>query len=192
KILHPFVPFVSEEIWQNLKTRSSKEALIISSWPETTDFDGSIIREFEFASEVVSGIRNIRKQKNIPYKDKIEFLALITEDTSREFDPVIVKLGNLSEIAYVEGPVDGALSFRVKSNEYFIPVSGAINIEAEKLKLEEELAYSRGFLKSVEKKLSNERFVNNAPAKVVEIEQNKKKDAEAKIKAILLSLKALG
>lgn len=192
KILHPFVPFVSEELWQQITERSPEEALIIASWPAQQDHDPKVIAEFAIASEVVSGIRSIRKQKNIPFKDQIEVQAINNENTSQTFDPVIKKLGNLSALEYVNEQVQGALSFRVKSNEYFIPVTGAIDVEAEKTKLMEELNYTQGFLKSVSKKLSNERFVNNAPAKVVEIEQQKKKDAEAKIEAIEASLKSLG
>ncbi len=192
KLLHPFVPFVSEEIWQAIKERSKEEALIVASWPEMTDYKEEVISEFAIAAEVISGIRSIRKEKNIPHKDQIGLQVLNNEKTAATFDPVIVKMGNISSLEYVEQQVKGALSFRVKSNDYFIPVAGAVDLDAEKAKLEEELNYTRGFLKSVEKKLSNERFVNNAPAKVVEIEQQKKQDAEAKIEAIEASLKALG
>ncbi len=191
KILHPFVPFVSEEIWQSMKERSENEALIISSWPEIENFDASLVEEFTVASEVISGIRSIRKEKNISYKDQIELQVLNNENVAGTFDPVIEKLGNISTLGYTDAQVKGALSFRVKSNDYFIPVAGAIDVDAEKAKLEEELNYTRGFLKSVEKKLSNEKFVGGAPAKVVENEKQKKADAEAKIEAILASLEAL-
>lgn len=191
KLLHPFVPFVSEEIWQTMKRRSNKEALIISSWPKSENYDAAIIEEFAVASEVISGIRSIRKEKNISYKDQIELQVLNNEGVAKTFDPVIEKLGNISTLNYTKEQVKGALSFRVKSNDYFIPVAGAVDIEAEKAKLEEELNYTRGFLKSVEKKLSNEKFVSGAPAKVVEMEKQKKADAESKIEAILASLKAL-
>ncbi len=191
KILHPFVPFVSEEIWQTIENRKKEEALIVSSWPEAEEFDGAVVEEFSVASEVISGVRSIRTQKNISYKDQVELQVLDNEGTARTFDPVIEKLGNISSLIYVDQQVQGALSFRVKSNDYFIPIAGAVDVGAEKAKLEEELSYTRGFLKSVEKKLLNERFVNNAPAKVVETEQQKKADAEAKIQAIEASLKAL-
>ncbi|MDX1603677.1 MAG: valine--tRNA ligase [Salinimicrobium sediminis] len=191
KILHPFVPFVSEEIWQAMKSRTEKEALIIASWPKIEDFDAALIEEFSIASEVISGIRSIRKEKNISFKDQIELQVLNNENAANSFDPVIEKLGNISALSYTDQQVQGALSFRVKSNDYFIPVAGAVDVEAEKAKLEEELNYTKGFLASVEKKLSNERFVSGAPAKVVEIEQQKKADAEAKIEAIQASLKAL-
>ncbi|NJY63808.1 valine--tRNA ligase [Salinimicrobium sp. CDJ15-81-2] len=191
KILHPFVPFISEEIWQSMKSRTEKEALIIATWPKMADFDASLIEEFSIASEVISGIRSIRKEKNISFKDQIELQVMNNENAAKTFDPVIEKLGNISTLSYTDQQVQGALSFRVKSNDYFIPVAGAVDVEAEKAKLEEELNYTRGFLASVEKKLSNERFVSGAPAKVVEIEQQKKADAEAKIEAIQASLKAL-
>ncbi len=191
KILHPFMPFVTEEIWQLIAERSSEEALIISRWPEIKDFDKKIISEFEHSAEVITGIRKIRKEKNIAFKNEIDLHIMNNENTSRTFDSVISKMGNIATLDYVEETVDGALSFRVRSNEYFIPVTGAVDVEAEKKKIKEELTYTEGFLKSVEKKLSNERFVNNAPEKVVAIEKSKKADAEAKIEALKASLKNL-
>ena len=190
-ILHPFVPFVSEEIWQQLKSRTPQEALIIASWPKAEAADKAIIEDFAVASEVISGIRSIRKKNNISFKDTIELQVLKSEPGSKTFDPIIEKLGNVSAFTEVSQQVQGALSFRVKADEYFIPITGNVDVEAERAKLMEELAYNEGFLKSVEKKLSNERFVNSAPAQVVDIERNKKKDAEAKIEAIQASLKAL-
>jgi len=191
KILHPFVPFISEEIWQHLKERNKDEALIISKWPEAAAVDQNIINEFSVASEVIAGIRNIRKAKNISFKDQIALDILNNENSSTTFNAVIEKLGNVSKLQYVDKQVEGTLSFRVKSNEYFIPIEGAIDVEAEIEKLEEELKYTEGFLKSVEKKLSNERFVSNAPETVVAIEKAKQADAQAKIETIQASLKAL-
>ncbi len=191
KLLHPFMPFVSEEIWQVIAERTPEEALIVSKWPEMKEFDEKIIAEFSFASEVIAGIRKIRKEKNIAFKNTIDFRALDNEGASKLFNPVIRKMGNLSSFEYVDSQVEGALSFRVKSNEYYIPITGAIDVEAEREKLQEELGYTEGFLKSVEKKLSNERFVNNAPEKVVAIEKAKKADAEAKIEALKASLAGL-
>ena len=190
-ILHPFVPFVSEEIWQQLKERSPEEALIIASWPKAEPADKKLVEDFTVASEVISGIRTIRKKNNIAFKDPIELQVLKSEAGSKTFNPIIEKLGNVSFFTEVDQQVQGALSFRVKADEYFIPIAGSVDLEAERAKLLEELTYNEGFLKSVEKKLSNERFVNSAPAQVVEIERNKKKDAEAKIEAIQASLKAL-
>ncbi|WP_438425024.1 valine--tRNA ligase [Aquimarina macrocephali] len=191
KVLHPFVPFISEEIWQQITDRTPEEALIIASWPEPQAVDENLIAEFEIAAEVVSGIRTIRKEKNIAFKETIELSVLNSENNSASFDTVISKLGNLSALNYVDAKVEGALSFRVKSNEYFIPVSGAINVEEEIKKLTDELSYTEGFLKSVQKKLQNERFVNNAPDQVIANEKKKQADAEAKIATIKSSLKSL-
>ncbi len=191
KILHPFVPFISEEIWQQLKTRSPSEALIIARWPDLPEPDQKIIEEFSFASEVISGIRKLRKARNISFKDQISLEVLNHERSSKTFNSVIVKLGNISALNYVERQVEGAMSFRVKSNEYFIPISGTIDVVGERKKLLEELEYTQGFLESVEEKLSNTRFVNNAPEKVVAIEKAKKADAEAKIEVLKLSLSGL-
>ena len=191
KILHPFVPFISEEIWQQLGTRSKEDALIVSKWPAAVRVNSSIISEFAFASEVISGIRNIRKSKNISFKDQISLQILNNENTSTTFNEVIIKLGNVSNLEYVDQQVEGSLSYRVKSNEYFIPIEGAIDVEAEKEKIQEELKYTEGFLKSVQKKLSNERFVGNAPEAVVAIEKAKQADAEAKIQMLKASLAGL-
>jgi valyl-tRNA synthetase len=191
KILHPFVPFISEEIWQQLKTRTPEEALIVAKWPEIIEADSKITDEFSLTSEVISGIRNIRKAKNISFKDQISLDILNNENTSETFNSVINKLGNVSTLKYVDKQVEGALSFRVKSNEYFIPIEGAIDVVGERKKLMEELDYTQGFLKSVEKKLSNDRFVNNAPENVVAIEKAKKSDAEAKIEVLKTSLSGL-
>jgi valyl-tRNA synthetase len=141
--------------------------------------------------EVISGIRTIRKDKNIPFKDSIEFKVVNNDNVSNHFDSVIIKLGNISSLEYVTEKVDGALSFRVKSNEYFIPISGNINVEEEISKLTEELKYIQGFLKSVQAKLSNEKFVNGAPEKVLANEKQKEADALAKIATIEQSLASL-
>jgi len=192
KLLHPFMPFLTEEVWQHISDRSPDEALIVSKWPTINQVDESLIGDFEFAKEVISGIRTIRKEKNIPMKESLELSVLNEEKVTNNWDVVILKLTNLSDISYVSDSVDGALSFRVKSNEYFIPIGGAIDIEAEKAKIVEELNYTKGFLKSVEKKLSNERFVNNAPKKVIDIERKKQADAESKIETLEKSLASLG
>jgi len=191
KILHPFVPFISEEIWQDITKRSPEEALIVSSWPKITAPDETLIKEFEVAADVISGIRTIRKEKNISFKETIELAVVNNENTPTTFDSVVSKLGNISSLDYVKDKVDGALSFRVKSNEYFIPISGAINVEDEIKKLTEELTYTEGFLKSVQKKLQNERFVNNAPEQVISNERKKEADAEAKIATLKSSLSGL-
>jgi len=191
RILHPFIPFASEEIWQNITSRTPKEALIINAYPKQTNFNADILSQFEIASDVISGIRNIRKEKNISFKDTIELYVLNNENTTTDFDTIISKLGNIETINYVSAPPESAQSFRIKSNEYFIPLQGTINIEEELTKLKEELNYTEGFLKSVSKKLSNERFVSNAPEQVVNNEKKKMADAEAKIETLKSSIKSL-
>ena len=191
KLLHPFMPFISEEIWSLISERTSEERLIVASWPIETDIDSKILADEKFAAEVISGIRTIRKEKNIPNKDQIELFVKRNETIDQSFDSVITKLGNLSVLNYVDKKVDGALSFRVKSNEYYVPLSGSINIEEEIATLTQELEYTKGFLNSVMKKLSNERFVNNAPEQVIANERKKQSDAEAKIKTIQEQLSAI-
>lgn len=191
KLLHPFMPFLTEEIWQHIAERTPEQALIISTWPELKSFDAKLIADFDFATEVISGIRTIRKEKNIAFKDSIELKVINNENTSAYFDAVITKLGNISSLDYISEAVNGALTFRAKSNEYFVPISGSINVEEEIAKLTEELKYNQGFLKSVQTKLSNEKFVNNAPEKVLEIERKKEADALSKIATIEQSLASL-
>lgn len=191
KLLHPFMPFLTEEIWQHISNRKPEDALVVSQWPKAGNVDMGLIKEFEFTQEVIAGVRTIRKEKNIPMKEALELSLLNEEKTPARWDVVVKKLTNVSEISYVKATLEGALSFRVKSNEYFVPMSGAIDIEAEILKITEELNYTKGFLKSVLKKLSNERFVNNAPEQVVAMEKKKVADAEAKIETLEKSLASL-
>jgi len=191
KIMHPFMPFLTENIWHYIAERTPEEALIISKWPEPKPINETLITEFEFTSEVISGIRNIRKQKNIPFKDAIAFSVINNEKANTTFDDVIIKLGNLESINYVSETVDGALTFRVKSNEYFVPMAGAVNMEEEIKKLTDELFYTEGFLKSVQNKLSNERFVAGAPEQVIANERKKEADALAKIETLKTSLASL-
>ena len=191
KIVHPFMPFLTEDLWHYIKDRTPEEALIVASWPTAKPINETLISEFDFASEVISGIRTIRKEKNIAFKDAIGFSVINNEKSSTTFDAIIQKMGNLEAIEYVDEAVEGALTFRVKSNEYFVPMVGAIDVEAEIKKLTEELNYTEGFLKSVQKKLSNERFVNNAPEQVVASEKKKEADALAKIETLKASLATL-
>jgi valyl-tRNA synthetase len=191
KLLHPFMPFLTEEIWHILADRTPEEALIISTWPELKPFNADLITDFENTIEVISGIRTIRKDKNIPFKDTIELRIVNNDAVSTYFDSVVTKLGNITSLEYVSDKVDSALSFRIKSNEYFIPISGSINVEEEIAKLTEELKYTQGFLKSVEAKLANEKFVAGAPEKVLNIEKQKQADALAKIATIEHSLSSL-
>ncbi|MDO6738889.1 valine--tRNA ligase [Wenyingzhuangia sp. 2_MG-2023] len=191
KILHPFMPHLTEEVWQLIADRTPEDALIIAEYPKATSYNQEIIANFEMASEVISGIRTIRKDKNISFKETIDLSVLNNDHISKDFDAVIVKMCNIAELSYVDAAVDGSLSFRVKSNEYFVPMAGAIDVEAEIAKLNEELKYTEGFLKSVQKKLSNERFVSNAPEQVIAAERKKEADSLSKIETIKASLSSL-
>ena len=188
KVLHPFI---TEEIWHQIADRTKEEALIVSRYPSVKSINETILSEFEFASEVISGVRTIRKEKNIAHKEAVTFSVINNEKASTTFDSVIIKLGNISELNYITEALEGALTFRVKSNEYFVPISGTIDVEEEIIKLSEELKYTEGFLKSVQGKLKNERFVNNAPVKVIDIERKKEADALAKIETLKSSLASL-
>ena len=188
KLLHPFMPFLSEEVWQHMADRTPETALIVSSWPEKEPFDPALLREFEFTKEVISGIRTIRKEKGIPFREAVALYTVGEEKVDRKWDVLIRKLANTGEITYAGEAPEGALSFRVKSNEYYIPLEGAVDLEAEIRKIQEELDYTRGFLASVQRKLSNQRFVDNAPQKVVDLERKKAADAEAKIETLQKSL----
>ena len=192
KILHPFMPFITEDIWHLLKERQDGDDIIIAQQPKQQVVDNDILNQFIFTQDVINNIRKIRAEKNISMKEAIE-LIVVDKDGSvnKDFDSVIMKLCNVSSINYVtENPQD-AFGFLVKAVEFFIPVTENIDTEAEIKKLEEELKYAQGFLKSVEAKLSNEKFVNGAPAAVVDKERKKKSDAEAKIKVLEQQIAAL-
>lgn len=181
-LLHPFAPFVSEEIWHLIKER--EDDIIVSQWPSGGSFDAGLIKKFDHACEIVSGIRTIRKDNNIANKVKIQLLVKADAEVDKSFDDVIIKLGNLNKLEYTSEKVNNAFSFVYKGAEYFIPFNENVDLEGEKTKLLEELNYTRGFLNSVQKKLANERFVNNAPEQVVEVEKQKEADAISKIKIL--------
>ena len=185
RFIHPFMPFVSEEIWQYLKERKEGESIMISSWPKSTGYDATFLQKFEDAKEVISGIRNIRTKNNIANKDSLD-LAVMPGDKgyNAELNAIVSKLGNLSAYSEVKQEVSGAGSFLVKSSTYFVPLGELVDVEEELKKLEEELKYTKGFLKSVMGKLSNEKFVSGAPEAVVAKERAKQADAEAKIKVL--------
>ena len=182
KLLHPFMPFLSEEIWHLIDDR--KEDIIVAEWPKARNVNETLLSDFENASEVVAGIRTIRKEQNIANKDQLELLVIDNQKPKHNLDAIITKLGNLTSVNTTEEKPNGAFSFMVKSNEYFIPLGDNIDVAAEIEKLQKELDYTKGFLKSVEGKLSNERFVNNAPEQVVVNEKNKMADAKAKIEIL--------
>ncbi|MBT4737809.1 MAG: valine--tRNA ligase, partial [Flavobacteriales bacterium] len=182
KLLHPFMPFLSEEIWHLIDER--KEDIIVAEWPKEKKVEENILSDFDVVSEVVSSIRNFRIQKQIPNKEVISLFVKENEKLCKNMDSIICKLGNIKTIEYTNDKLDGAFSFRVKSNEYFIPLEGNIDIEGEIQKLQKELDYTKGFLKSVNGKLNNERFVNNAPDQVVVNEKKKQADAKQKIEIL--------
>lgn len=186
--LHPYMPFITEEIWHLIAPRIDGESIMISQYADAGPYDEVILEQCEVAMQVVSAVRNIRAQKNIPQKEQLK-LEVMGET---EMPGVIIKLSNLSAIEKItEKPSAGAVSFIVKSIEYFIQLEGAIDKEAEIERLTKELEYAKGFLESVMKKLSNERFVQNAPAKVLETEYAKRADAEGKIVALESQLASL-
>ena len=190
KVLHPFTPFITEEIWDNMGERSTEDRMIVAPWPEVVKVDSDLLKGFESAEKVVMEIRKIRNEKQIAPKEKLQLL--IKGDWKIEFNPVIEKLTNLENTEIVvEAPI-AAAGFVVKGVEFFVPLEGLVDADEEKEKLEKELEYTKGFLISVTKKLSNERFVSGAPDQVVQAEKNKQADAKAKIKALEDQLEAIG
>ncbi len=195
RILHPFMPFLTEEIWHRLKDRKNDETIMFSPMPEKGRIDRKLLDLFEYVREVIIAIRNVRKQKNIPFKEQIELYIKKNQEndpnTDTKFDGAVSKLCNLSGVHYTFEKKEGSITFMVKSTEFYIPLDEHIDAEAEISKLEEELKYNRGFLQAVMKKLSNERFVNNAPEAVVVKEKQKKKDAESKISVLEAQIASL-
>ena len=185
RIIQPFTPFISEEIWHLLRSRAEGDDIVIAKWPELNAIDNDNLIQFEEAKEVITQIRNIRKKNNIATKVKMELFIKKNEAYNTNFDAVIVKLGNLSRMDNSNEKVSNAFSFLVKSNEYYVPFGEQVDAGAEKEKMQEEIVYLRGFLESVNLKLSNEKFVAGAPESVISAERKKASDAEAKI-AILL------
>ncbi|MEQ9405887.1 MAG: valine--tRNA ligase [Cyclobacteriaceae bacterium] len=185
KLLHPFMPFISEELWHQIKERSESEALIISSWPEAEQWDENLLKQVDFLFEVTAGIRNIRNSKGISPKENLE-LVTSSKDVER-VSASLEKLGNVSVVNSDDKPAN-SFSFVIGADEYHIPASENVDVEAERKKMEEELNYTKGFMQSVSKKLANERFVSGAPEQVVANERKKLADAEAKIKTIEESL----
>ena len=183
------MPFLTEEIWHLIDDR--KEDIIVADWPKAGTVNEQLLADFENTTEVVAGIRTIRKEQNIANKEQLELLVIDNQKASNNLTAIIAKLGNLSTIDTTNEKPNGAFSFMVKSNEYFIPLGDNIDVAAEIEKLQKELDYTKGFLKSVEGKLSNERFVNNAPEQVVVNEKNKMADAKAKIEILATKIKDL-
>ena len=185
------MPFVTEEIWQDLAPRKEGESIMTQLQPKAIEEDEKLLARFELAKEIISAVRNVRKQKNIPQKEALALHVILDENYPEEYAPVLCKMGNLSQISPVTEKDPAAAGFLVKTTQYFIPMEGMIDTAAEVEKLTKELEYLEGFLASVLKKLSNERFVQSAPEKVVANERAKQADAEAKIAAIREQLAAL-
>ena len=190
KLLHPFMPFITEELWQHIYDRQPGESIMTQTLVKDMPYNEALIARFEAVKEVISGIRTIRLQKNIAQKEALT-LEVIGENPVAEFTPVIAKLCNLSEIKQVATKADGAAAFMVGTTEYAVPLGNLINVEEELKKLEADLKYQEGFLQSVLKKLSNEKFVSKAPANVIEMERKKQADAETKIAALKESIAVL-
>ncbi|HUX54092.1 MAG TPA: valine--tRNA ligase [Williamwhitmania sp.] len=191
KLLHPYMPFITEEIYHLIAERETGDCIMVSLLPQSKPYSSSLLEEFDNLKETVTNIRSIRQDKNIPQKDALELFVKRDGMPTIDLSSVICKMANLTAITHTESKVEGASSFLVKTTEFFLPLGGLLNVEEELNKLNAELTYLQGFLVSVNKKLSNSSFVNNAPAKVVEVEQNKKADAESKIKAIMGQLAQL-
>ena len=189
RLLHPFMPFITEELWQALEPRKEGESLMVALIPEVAPVDNLYLEDFEIAKEIVGGVRTIRLQKNIPNKEALELQVL--GEHNDHFNAVIAKKCNLSSIIRTEEKTAGSASFLVRTTEYAVPLGNMINVEEELAKFQDELKYQQGFLASVMKKLSNESFVSKAPAKVIEMERKKQADAESKIKSIEESIAAL-
>ena len=190
KLLHPFMPFITEELWQHIYDRQLGESIMTQTLVKDMPYNETLIAQFEAVKEVISGIRTIRLQKNIAQKEAL-VLEVTGENPVAGFGSVIAKLCNLSEIKQVETKSEGAAAFMVGTTEYAVPLGNLINVEEELKKLEADLKYQEGFLQSVMKKLSNEKFVNKAPANVIEMERKKQADAETKIAALKESIAAL-
>ncbi len=191
RLLHPFMPFVTEEIWQALAPRTDGESICVAPMPTAAPEDGRILSRFELAREVISSVRNIRNQKGLAQKEALTLRVISDASYPSEYAPVMQKMANLTAIETVAEKDPAAAAFLVKTTQYFVPMSGKIDVEAERKKLTDDLAYYEGFLASVMKKLSNERFVQSAPEKVVANERAKQADAEAKIAALKEQLEAL-
>ncbi len=192
KILHPFMPFITEEVWHILNEKSEDESIMIAEMPSVEGFNNEIIQQFDIAKEIIINIRAIRQDKNIPLKDVLE-LKIVNHDSnfSNQFNDLISKLANLNKIDIVDNAIQNASGFRVDKLECYIPLDGRIDVEAEKQKIHDEITYLEGFLNSVMQKLSNERFVNNAPKQVVDIEYKKRDDAISKIDILKQQLNQL-
>ena len=190
RLLHPFMPFITEELWQQMYEREEGESIMVCPLSMDTHVDSEMIKQFEVVKEVISNVRSIRLQKNIAQKETLE-LQVVGENPVDAFNLVIMKMCNLSAIDVVDTKTEGAASFMVGTTEYAVPLGNMIDVEAEIARMEAELKHKEGFLQGVMKKLNNEKFVNNAPAAVLELERKKQADAESIINSLKESIAAL-
>ena len=189
KTLHPFMPFITEELWHELNDRRELECIIVADYPKSGSFNEALVQESLLAFEIITEVRNTRNAKGISPRDSLELHVKEVNTKINVFWPVIRKLANLADVKFVaEAPSESTSRFLIRSSEFFIPLAGQLDVEKEGESIRRDLEYQKGFLISVEKKLSNEKFMAGAPAQVVEIARRKKADAEAKIKAIEDSL----
>jgi valyl-tRNA synthetase len=192
KILHPFMPFITEEIWHAFKDRDKEDYLIIAAWPKAGDADKHLLTAGDLAFEIITQVRNLRNKKQLSPKTKLTLkIRSQAPEKFTSFSAVVKKMSNLSAIDFVDTKPDNASGFVIKGDEFFVPLEGEVDTAKEKVALQKELEYTRGFLNSVNKKLSNERFVNNAPEQVIANERKKMADAEAKVKALEEQLAAM-
>jgi valyl-tRNA synthetase len=191
-VLHPFMPFITEDIWHNLSDRKEGESISLSQWPSAKKADEAYLKDFDQMLAVINGIRNLRAEKNIAKKEALDLYIPTSNAVSDELHPLLIKLGNLAKVELKEVQEEIGFSFLAGKFEFFVPAGDQIDLEAEKERLAKELKYLQGFLISVQKKLSNERFVSGAPDAVVNKEKEKQADAEAKIKALEESLAKMG
>jgi valyl-tRNA synthetase len=193
KLLHPFMPFITEEIWQLLEERKEGESIMVQPMPTAQKCDKKVLDNFENLKEAVTSIRNLRKEKNISPKEK---LKLFVKDNNDQYPklltPVLEKLGDIGSVEFTDKKIKKALSFRIKTIEFYIPIEDKVDYKQEIKALTEELEYTRGFLKSVLIKLNNEKFVKNAPENVIEKERKKKEDAENKIRMLEERIREMG
>lgn len=194
RVLHPFMPFITEELWQLVEKREAGESIMVAEMPDPQKPDAAMLTDFEIVKEVITQVRSIRKEKNLGRNDAL--ILMVRNDSKGTYpqalEPVMIKMGIISEITRTDDKVEGAVSFIVKNVEYYIPLEGLVDPAEEIIKLEKELEYMNGFRTSVEKKLGNERFVSNAPEAVVDAERKKLEDAENKIRTLQEQIDALG
>jgi valyl-tRNA synthetase len=193
KLMHPFTPFISEHIWQHIRPRTAKESLIVAQWPKPTAVDEQLLAGFETIKQLVSGIRDVRNQQQVKPKDTVDLFALVKErDLYELYRPQIIKLGKLGTYVFVESEVENAQGFMAGNDRFFVSTGVVVDAAEERVKLQQELIYVQGFIRSVEGKLSNQKFVGSAPEAVVSAERKKLADGQAKLKTIEEALAKLG